>query len=132
MSKKQQIFLYTMAAFYILAGINHFLHPGFYKKIMPGWLPAHSLLIYTSGIAEILLGALLIPVLTRKWAALGIILLLMAVSPANVQMMLNYREHDHPYLWVTIVRLPLQLLLIYWAWLYARDKKDQGKHFISS
>ncbi len=132
MNKKPKIFLYIMAALYILAGVNHFLNPGFYKKMMPGWLPAHYLLIYTSGGAEIILGALLLPPSTRKWAAWGIILLLVAVFPANVQMMLNYREQHHPYLWVTILRLPLQLLLVYWAWQYARDKKDQRKHITSS
>lgn len=56
-------------------------------------------------------------------AACGIILLLIAVFPANVQMMINYREQRNPHLWITVVRLPLQLLLIYWAYLYARKRR---------
>ncbi|MEO6612888.1 MAG: MauE/DoxX family redox-associated membrane protein [Chitinophagaceae bacterium] len=123
MNRKEKIVLYLMAVFYFLAGINHFVNPFFYKKIMPGWLPSHALLIYTSGAAEIILGLLLLPLSTRKWAAWGIILLLVAVFPANIQMMLNYHDQHHPYYWATVLRLALQPLLIYLAWRYTRDKK---------
>ena len=75
-----------MAVFYMAAGINHFVNPIFYKKIMPPWVPWHYPLIYISGGVEILLGLLLIPAPTRKLAAWGIIVLLLAVFPANVQM----------------------------------------------
>jgi len=62
-----------MSALYIIAGVNHFVNPLFYKKMMPPWLPAHDLLIQISGWAEILLGLLLLPVQTRRWAACGVI-----------------------------------------------------------
>ncbi len=87
---------------------------------MPPWLPWHYTLIYISGICEIILGLLLLPKATRRPAAGGIILLLIAVFPANIQMMLNYkREHD-PDLWIAIVRLPLQPLLVWWAYQFAK------------
>ncbi|MEO7924962.1 MAG: DoxX family protein [Chitinophagaceae bacterium] len=114
--------LYSMAAFYVIAGINHFVNPGFYKKIMPPWLPWHHGLIYASGAGEILLALLLIPSQTRKLAAGCIIVLLIVVFPANVQMMLNYRAVQHPLLWVAILRLPLQLVLIWWAYQFTRRK----------
>lgn len=114
------IALYIMAILYIGAGVYHFISPEFYKKIMPPWLPYHLLLIYVSGFFEIVLGALLFFEPTRAAAAWGIIALLIAVFPANVQMLLNFIRSHHPYTWVAILRLPLQLILIWWAWLYTK------------
>jgi len=116
MSKRKKISLYVLATFYMLAGVYHFVNPWVYKKIMPPWLPGHYQLIYISGAFEILLGALLLPPATRRTAAWGIIVLLVAVFPANIQMMLNYREQQHPWLWIVILRLPVQVLLIGWAY----------------
>lgn len=110
--------LYLMAALYIAAGINHFLNPKGYVSIMPGWLPNPLLLVNLSGCFEIVLGILLIPFETRRIAAWGIILLLAAVFPANIQMMLNYNRNHHPLFWITVLRLPLQFLLGWWAWVY--------------
>jgi len=123
MGKRKIFSLYSMAAFYVLAGVNHFANPDFYKKIMPPWLPWHYSLIYISGVAEIVLGLLLLPVQTRKLAAWGIIVLLVAILPANVQMMLNYQQQKNPYLWIAVVRLPLQLLLIGWAYQFAKSDR---------
>ncbi len=120
MAQPKKIGVCIMSALYIVAGINHFINPMFYKKIMPPWLPVHDLLILASGICEIVLGILLIPFATRKWAAWGIIFLLIAVFPANVQMMLNYYHQQHAYLWVAFLRLPVQLLLIWWAYRYTK------------
>ncbi|CAN5279211.1 DoxX family protein [soil metagenome] len=116
--KIKVFWLYTMVVLYVAAGINHFIKPNIYLSIVPSYLPYHVELVYISGACEILFGLLLIPFLTRKWAALGIILLLIAVFPANVQMMLNYLHTNHPYTWVTILRLPLQIVLIRWAYKY--------------
>ncbi len=124
MSKRQKTGLFIMAAFYVLAGTNHFINPNFYKAIMPPWLPWHCFLIYFSGVCEIILGLLLIPKPTRKPAAWGIILLLVAVFPANIQMMLNYCDQQSAYLWVAILRLPLQLLLIGWAYQFAMKRRS--------
>jgi len=123
MGKRKMFSLYSMAAFYVLAGVNHFANPDFYKKIMPPCLPWHYSLIYISGVAEIVLGLLLLPVQTRKLAAWGIIVLLVAILPANVQMMLNYQQQKNPYLWIAVVRLPLQLLLIGWAYQFAKSDR---------
>lgn len=110
--------LYTMALLYVAAGIYHFVKPQGYVKIMPPWLPGPLALVYFSGACEILLGVLLFPENTRSMAAWGIMALLVAVFPANVQMMLNYFHYNNPLKWFTVARLPLQLLLIWWAWQY--------------
>lgn len=111
-----------MAALYILAGINHFWHEDMYVKIMPHWLPYHHELVFISGVCEVLLGLLLLFQATRRLAAWGIILLLVAVFPANIQMMINFYREDSPYLWAAVLRLPLQILLVWWAWGFT--KKD--------
>jgi uncharacterized membrane protein len=119
----KQIALYIMSLLYTAAGIYHFVKPRMYMHIMPAWLPAHLQLVYISGAAEIVLGLLLIPAATRALAAWGIILLLVAVFPANIQMMLYYYKTGHPMRWVTVARLPLQAVLIWWAWLYTGSGK---------
>lgn len=108
-----------MAA-YVAAGLNHFVHPQIYLKIMPPWLPAHRFLVDFTGVLEILLGLLLLPKRTRRFAAWGLIVLLILVFPANIQMMLDYWRTDHPHTWLSVLRLPVQGLLIWWAWIYTK------------
>ncbi len=112
--------VYLMGLLYVLAGINHFVHPAMYIKIIPAWLGRPEALVGISGFCEILLGILLIPGQTRSIAAWGIIALLVAVFPANIQMMLNYIHEHNPHFWITIVRLPIQLLLIWWAYVFTK------------
>ena len=107
-----------MALAYIAAGVNHFIHPETYMKIMPHWIPWHEELVFISGVLEIVLGALLLFPATRRFAAWGIIVLLIAVFPANIEMMIDYWRADHPQLWMAILRLPVQGLLIWWATAY--------------
>lgn len=114
------ILKYLLALFFVLAGLNHFIHTGFYQKIMPPYLPWHSFLVYLSGLFEVILGlALTIGKFTRL-AAWGMIALLVAVFPANIHMVANpelYPEYHPAALWV---RLPLQAVFIAWAYWYAR------------
>ena len=110
--------MYLMAILYIAAGIYHFIKPRMYCKIIPPWLPNPLTLVYFTGVLEIVLGVLLIPAATRNLAAWGLVVLLILIFPANIQMTINYRRRRHPAFWLTVLRLPLQLLLIYWAWTY--------------
>lgn len=114
------IALYLMSFLYIAAGIYHFINPRMYMKIMPSYLPYHLPLVYISGICEIVFGALLIPEATRPIAAWLIIVLLIAIFPANIQMAINFKRKKHRFLWMALIRLPLQLLLIWWAWQYTK------------
>ncbi|HAX49421.1 MAG TPA: DoxX family protein [Ignavibacteria bacterium] len=116
MKRAKRISLIVMIAFYVFAGLAHFIYPEFYLPIMPPYLPYHLELVYISGAFEILLALLLIPIKTRKAGAWLLIALLVAVFPANIQMFINYLNANDPDLWISIVRLPIQLLLIWWAW----------------
>jgi uncharacterized membrane protein len=111
-------FRILLAAFFIVAGVLHFLKTPFYLKIMPSYLPMHLELVYISGFFEILGGVgILIPFL-QPLAGYGLIALLIAVFPANLNMAMNNIQIEGfpmpaSLLWL---RLPLQLVLIWWVW----------------
>ena len=111
-----------MAVLYITAGAGHFLVTRAYVRIMPDYLPAHRELVLLSGAAEIAGGlGLLIPQ-TRRTAAWGIILLLIAVLPANLWMAQHPERFPNIPLWAMWLRLPLQLPLLWWAWQYTKPE----------
>ncbi len=115
----KKFFLGLMAFFYVGAGANHFLSPDLYVKMIPPFLPIPELLNYISGGAEIVFGLLLLLKTTRQLAAFGIILLLLAVYPANIYMAIKPELFGVP-VWAAWLRLPLQLVLLAWAYNYAR------------
>jgi uncharacterized membrane protein len=110
--------LYLMAFLYIITGINHFKNPGMYIKIIPSYLPNPKLLNILSGAAEIILGILLIIPFTTKLAAWGIIALLIAVFPANIYMFCKKKRGFSLLKIILLIRLPLQIVLILWAYQY--------------
>jgi uncharacterized membrane protein len=114
--------LLVQAIFYIVAGINHFRMPRIYLRIIPPQLPNPELLNYVSGAAEVLLGLLLLPKRTRSFAAKGIIALLFAVYPANIYQMVSGGAGMKVPQWALVVRLPLQFVLMAWAWWHMRDE----------
>jgi uncharacterized membrane protein len=100
-------------------GLNHFLMPSAYERIIPPALPSPRALVYVSGVAE-LVGALgTLHPRTRRAAGKFLIATLVAVFPANVFMALN--ADDFPSVpggrLTLVARLPLQILFIYWVWL---------------
>lgn len=107
--------LYFMSALYVLSGINHFVYARFYFKMMPPWVPAHALGVYGSGVAEVLLGIGLLLEPARAVSAWGIIVLLILVFPANVYMYTSGKFRRFPS-WLLLLRLPLQFVLIWWAY----------------
>ncbi|CAN5649060.1 DoxX family protein [soil metagenome] len=116
-----------MAIFYIAAGINHFYNPGFYLPIMPLYIPFHLQLIYFTGIIEVLLGILLLFPGTRSLSAISIIIFLILVFPANIQMAVNNWDHSGWDFWIALLRLPVQILLVMWAYLFVDKKKRYEK-----
>ena len=105
--------LWLMAAFFVAAGVNHFLHPQPYLAMMPGYLPTPVALNWISGVAEILGGIGILMRRFRPVAAWGLIALLLAVFPANVHVALHgWPGVDLPR-WVLWLRLPFQPVLIW-------------------
>ena len=121
MSVLKTVVRVLFAAFFIGAGVTHFTNRGFFTSIVPPYLPWPTVLVYVSGVAEILLGALLMLPRMEQLAGWGLIALLIAVFPANVHMALNsslYPASSPTALWV---RLPLQGVLIAVAYRFARS-----------
>jgi uncharacterized membrane protein len=110
--------LYLMAFLYIIAGLNHFRKPGMYIRIIPPAFKNPNLINTLSGAAEILLGILLLLPVTKKIAAWGIIALLIAIFPANLYMLQDKKASFGLPKWILFLRLPLQIVLIYWAYQY--------------
>jgi uncharacterized membrane protein len=116
---KKQLSLYVMAAFYLLAGLNHFRNPEAYYPIIPSYVGDAGLINILSGIAETALAILLLFKVTRRWACYGIILMLLAFIPAHIYMLQKgfCVEGNCAPGWLLWVRLlVLQPLLILWAW----------------
>lgn len=125
MKKLKIVALYVMSLFYTLAGINHFINPAGYLKLIPEYLPNHSLLNLFAGLCEVVFGVLLVIPRTRKWAAWGIILMLLAFIPAHVYFIeLNSCIENGICLppWTGWFRLVIiHPLLIAWAYWYTRE-----------
>ncbi|MDI6034109.1 DoxX family protein [Flavobacterium sp. LB2P84] len=110
--------LYVMAFVYFIAGLNHFRNPRLYLKIIPPYFPNPKLLNHISGLAEIFLGiALCIPLLSN-YAAWGVIALLTAIFPTHLYMYFDEKARMGLPKWVLLLRMPLQLVLIFWAYQY--------------
>ena len=105
-----------LSLLFAAAGVNHFVNDDLYLAIMPQYLPQPELLVYLSGCFEVAGGVgLLLPRL-RRAAGWGLILLLVAVFPANVHMALNADTFDDFPFWLLIARLPMQVVLITWVY----------------
>ncbi|QIN77882.1 hypothetical protein GBA65_04400 [Rubrobacter marinus] len=113
-----------LGALFVGAGALHFYAPGAYERIMPPYLPLHRELVLLSGALEILGGLGMLTERTRPAAGVGLVLLLLAVWPANLQMLLDARAADKPSWWLALLwaRLPLQLLLMAWVWRASRPR----------
>jgi len=105
---------------FVLAGVLHFAAPGFYMKIMPPYLPLHRELVFASGVAEVVLGILLLVPKTSRFAAWGLIALLIVVFPANIYVYQNRESFPQLSPPAHLLRLPLQGVLILWAYVYTR------------
>jgi uncharacterized membrane protein len=109
---------FALALFFIVAGAAHFIAPAPYLAITPSYLPWPATLVAISGLAEILggIGVCFRP--TRVIAGWGLIALLVAVFPANIQAIstgMVMGSHALP-VWMLWARLPLQLLFIVWVY----------------
>ena len=117
------------ALFFIAAGTMHFVVPAYYRTIVPSYLPAADALVAVSGAAEILGGAGLLFPRLRRMAGVWLIAVLVAVFPANVEMLQLYRSRGvsplaELLLWL---RLPLQGVLVWWAWRLSRGSRHRTR-----
>ncbi len=114
----KEISLYIMAVLYILAGINHFAKPKFYLRIIPPYIPWYKTVNNISGIVEIALGFLLLYPPYSRLGAWGIVVLLVAIFPANIYHLTSAKPGRGFHIWLLYLRIPFQGILILWAWWY--------------
>lgn len=112
---------FLIGCFFILAGALHFIHRLYpaYLRIMPPFLPHPALLIFVSGVCEIAGGIGLLSPRFRRTAGIGLLLLLLAVFPANIYPAIHripYLPHSKEHLAILWLRLPLQFVLMWLIW----------------
>lgn len=114
----KKIALTVVFIWFSVGGIGHFLAPDFFLKIVPPDLPLRIQAVYISGFFELVGAFGLLLRKLRKAAGFGLIMLTIAVTPANIYMW------QHPQLFpqlpalILALRLVLQIVLIvciYWA-----------------
>ncbi len=109
---------YLMAFIYALAGIWHFVKPKMYLKIMPPYFKTPRKLIFWSGVAEVVLALGLLFKTTIIYAIYGIVLMLLAFLPVHIYMLQEDQKKIKVPKWFSIIRLPIQFVLIWWAIYY--------------
>ncbi|MET7030678.1 DoxX family protein [Sediminicola luteus] len=110
--------LYLMSAMYFFAGIMHFIKPKAYLRIMPRYLPNHKLLVFLSGLAEIILAIGLCFEETKDLAIFGIIAMLAVFLLVHFYMLTGKKAAAGIPVWVLVFRIPLQFVLMFWALWY--------------
>jgi uncharacterized membrane protein len=125
----------VFAALFVVSGVGHFRSTETFMKFMPPYLPFHRELVLLSGVFELALGLLLLVPQTTRIAAWGLIALLIAVFPANIYMY-QHRELFSELFDISplalLLRLPLQVLLIAWAWAYIRETNHHSRKPVGS
>ena len=121
----KNVILVLMSIFYVNVGIKHFLEPEWFLYIIPPYLSSIGLeLVYISGFFEILLGILVLFKKYRKNVCYALIILLIAVYPANIYLAFNELPQKliniTPFM-ASWVRLPLQFILIGLAYYFSKD-----------
>ena len=84
--------------------------------MMPKFLPKHVLLIYMSGLLEILLGFGVLFQSTRNSALISIILMLVVFLVVHINMLFPGNQLGIM-TWILWLRIPIQFLLMYWTYI---------------
>ena len=113
----KSVSIIIMSLFYISVGINHFTKPNWFIQIVPPYLPYKLELVYISGFLEIILGVMLLIPGARFYAGWGLIILLIAVYPANIYLAQTNGAAMNTTPLIAWARLPFQfvfIVLAYW------------------
>ena len=119
----------VLAFFLGLAGITHFANPSFFNDIVPPWLPpSPAFWTYISGVAELAIAIALIRPSTRRAGAIAAVWLFIAVYPANIYMVWDWRNEPASQQFISWARLPFQVLFI---WIALRASRVENNHPIA-
>ncbi len=112
------ILIIISSVFYVIVGIKHFIDPNYFLAIVPPYLPYHLELVYISGLFEVVFGLMILIPKYRYWGSIGLILLLVAVFPANIYLAQNTEAQEAIGATQDIAswRLPVQGIFIWIAY----------------
>jgi uncharacterized membrane protein len=117
------IFKWLLVVFFVVGGVLHFINTDFYRPMMPPYIPEHDLMIYLSGLTEIIAGIMLAVPKISKWGAWFIIAHLIVFFTVHIYMIqeaeTEFADMPLALLWA---RIPLQFLFIAWAWWFTKEK----------
>ena len=113
--------IYFMGLFYLSIGIKHFTDPDWFVRIVPPILPYKIELVYISGFFEVVFGILLVIKHTRYYAGIGLIILLIAVYPANIYLALTNGAALDTTPFIACGRLPFEFVFIGLAYWHMQD-----------
>jgi uncharacterized membrane protein len=105
-----------ISLFFTIGGIAHFILIDKFISIMPSYLAYPKELVIISGIFELLGAAGILIPQTRKFAGYGLIALIVAVYPANINMALHAQQFPMAPEWILWSRLPLQFFFVWFVW----------------
>lgn len=113
---------WLLAIFFIFAGVMHFVRPGFFVRAVPPYFAWPLELVHATGVLEIVLGGLLLlpGAASQSAAAWGMVITLVLFSIVHLHMAIVPEQFPGIPRWLIYLRLPLQLLLIAWAWWYTQ------------
>ncbi|MDC8004520.1 hypothetical protein POV27_10715 [Aureisphaera galaxeae] len=109
---------YVLGLIFLIAGVTHFTKSHWYERIIPPYIPAHKEVVAVSGIAEMIVGFMLLNADTQQMAAYAIMGLLILFFPVHIHMLRNEKASLNLPKWLLILRIPIQFGLIYWAYQY--------------
>jgi uncharacterized membrane protein len=115
-TKTRRFFRGLLGVVLVLQGINHFVVDHEMAQWIPAWLPAPLWMVWLSGVAEIVLGLGLFVPRLRRLVGWGIVALLVAVFPANIEMARRPELLPQVPEILFWIRLPLQLVFVWWVW----------------
>ncbi len=110
--------LYILSFIFILAGVFHLIRPKAFMRIMPLYIPYHRLIVYISGIAEIVVGFGVLFTHTKTLSLWAMVVMLILFFPVHIHMLMNKKASLNFPKSILVFRLLLQFGIIYWAYQY--------------
>jgi len=124
MSVGKRIGLSVVFLWFLIGGIAHFVFTDIEMRIVPPYIPWPRLAVLASGLFELAGAAGLVSRSTRRAAGVGLLLLTLAVTPANIYMLQRHDLFDIP-IWLLVARLPLQVALLALIWWSTRSSDER-------
>ena len=134
LEKYKILTIFVMGIMYVFIGIKHFTDPQYFLEIVPPQLPFKLFLVYITGLMEIIGGAAILSLKTRKMGAFLLIFLLVSVFPANIYLYIS--EVPQNALGVSrmdaVIRMPFQIPLILLAYWHSKKNHPKWVAYLSS